>query len=340
MLINNQYIDKKWTKKNRKWYESKGYVFSGYGELLMVKAQDLSNGSHDKVSVLCDYCGKIKDVVWKDYFNYAKNNTKYACCNCRQTKTSEKTLPKRQHEVYQKVIRFCKEKEYTLMTKENEIKDCYTIAEYYCKRHGIQQSTFMALSLEHGCKYCAWEDNGKKIRNDVEDVADMFEKLGSKLLNKEDYICSNTKNLRAICPNCGEPFTTSLLAFSKRNGQVCPDCSKYETRGELRVEKYLKSKNIDYEFQYRFDDCKYKATLPFDFYLPKNRIAIEYDGIFHFEPVKIGKMTQEQAENNYRNTIIRDNIKTDYCMNNNINLIRIPYWDFDNIEEILEERIK
>ena len=36
-------------------------------------------------------------------------------------------------------------------------------------------------------------------------------------------------------------------------------------------------------------------------------------------------------------TQIRDRIKTKYCKKHKIKLIRIPYWDFDRIESILEE---
>ena len=39
-------------------------------------------------------------------------------------------------------------------------------------------------------------------------------------------------------------------------------------------------------------------------------------------------------------TKIRDTIKTIYCKENNIKLIRIPYWDFDKIEEILERELR
>ena len=35
-----------------------------------------------------------------------------------------------------------------------------------------------------------------------------------------------------------------------------------------------------------------------------------------------------------------DNIKTEYCKNNNIKLIRIPYWEFDNIEQIICQELK
>ena len=35
-----------------------------------------------------------------------------------------------------------------------------------------------------------------------------------------------------------------------------------------------------------------------------------------------------------------DNIKTQYCQQNNIKLIRIPYWEFKNIENILIKELK
>jgi len=79
-------------------------------------------------------------------------------------------------------------------------------------------------------------------------------------------------------------------------------------------------------------DCRNKKELPFDFYLPDYNLCIEYDGIFHYEDIfdkpydfKTGKK--------------RDKIKTKYCKDNNINLLRIPYWEFDNIEEILRQTL-
>ena len=36
---------------------------------------------------------------------------------------------------------------------------------------------------------------------------------------------------------------------------------------------------------------------------------------------------------------IRDTIKNIYCQQNNIKLIRIPYWDFNNIEQILKQEL-
>ena len=90
--------------------------------------------------------------------------------------------------------------------------------------------------------------------------------------------------------------------------------------------------DIEYITQYSFDDCVYKLKLKYDFYLPKLNTVIEYDGEYHYY-----RLTNTQKE--FENIIARDNIKNSYCRNNDIKLIRIPYWEFKNIEKILESEL-
>ena len=87
--------------------------------------------------------------------------------------------------------------------------------------------------------------------------------------------------------------------------------------------------------QYKFDDCRSKDKLPFDFYVLSKNIAIEYDGRQHYEIIEWFGGFDSFIEGK-----IRDTIKTIYCKENNIKLIRIPYWDFDNIEEILDRELE
>ena len=72
--------------------------------------------------------------------------------------------------------------------------------------------------------------------------------------------------------------------------------------------------------QYKFNDCKNKQPLPFDFYIKSKNICIEYDGEQHFIVKKHwgGINSLEYIKQN-------DNIKTKYCEDNNIKLIRIKY---------------
>jgi hypothetical protein len=76
--------------------------------------------------------------------------------------------------------------------------------------------------------------------------------------------------------------------------------------------------------------CKYINVLPFDFYLPKYNICIEYDGEQHFEPLEFfgGIKAFDELKK-------RDEIKTKFCRDNNIKLIRISYRD--SIKKYLEK---
>ncbi len=113
----------------------------------------------------------------------------------------------------------------------------------------------------------------------------------------------------------------------------CPCCA--ESHGERMIRRALQSLNIMFLSQKKFDDLKDKNKLSYDFYIEINdiKICIEYDGIQHFKPVGIfgGEPTFIKQKKH-------DEIKTNYCISNNMNLIRIKY-NSKNQEEILLEKI-
>lgn len=93
-----------------------------------------------------------------------------------------------------------------------------------------------------------------------------------------------------------------------------------ESKGEKEIRKYLNLNNIKFIPQYKFSDCKDIRILPFDFYLPDLNVCIEYDGIQHFKEIqKWGGL------NSLKDIEKKDQIKTDYCKNKKILLIRIKY---------------
>ena len=82
--------------------------------------------------------------------------------------------------------------------------------------------------------------------------------------------------------------------------------------------------------QKTFDGCKYKRKLPFDFYLPEHNTLIEYDGKQHFKIIEYFDGRSWFMKRNHR-----DKLKNKYCIDNNIKLIRIPYTDYNDVENIL-----
>ena len=61
-----------------------------------------------------------------------------------------------------------------------------------------------------------------------------------------------------------------------------------------------------------------------------NNLIIEFDGRQHFESV---------YNRDYETTKRHDAIKNQYCQDNNIDILRIPYWDEDNIESIIINKL-
>ena len=202
-----------------------------------------------------------------------------------------------------------------------------------CKIDGHEwEATPHNLLNDTGCPKCAGNIQNKTTEyfiNELKEINSDIEILG-------EYVNAQTK-IKCKCKLDG--YTWETKPSNLLNGCGCPKCS--ESKGEKRVAKYLDSKNIEYERQYKFDNCRSKDKLPFDFYIPSLNVAIEYDGEYHYMIITRGKNdTYERAFNRFVGTKVRDTIKTIYCKENNIKLIRIPYWDFDNIEKILEKEIE
>lgn len=118
----------------------------------------------------------------------------------------------------------------------------------------------------------------------------------------------------------GHSFYTSPDKRITR-GANCSICN--ESMGEQEVYKILKTKNIEFKTEYRFKDCKDKIYLPFDFAIFKGDVL--------FSLIELLK--------NFKNTRNHDNIKTTYCEENNISLLRIKYNQINIIDEILSDFI-
>ena len=185
-------------------------------------------------------------------------------------------------------------------------------------------------SFENGlsiCNDCVVKRISSAKLKPINEVIDIIEsKNNNKLLNPCEYK-GNSCKLSIQCGSCGKTFKQSLAGYNKNIDGKCPDCSE-RSYGEFLTAMYLDKYGVAYSRQEHFDgDCHDTNPLPFDFYLPEYNICIEYDGEQHFEPVF--------GEKQFLFTILHDGMKNNYCKWNNIRLIRIPYWERDNIERIL-----
>lgn len=128
--------------------------------------------------------------------------------------------------------------------------------------------------------------------------------------------------------DCGNSELKEVAGVSLTQGKV-QSCGCIKTSiGELNIEKILKQNNIIYQTQVQFKDLKNIKPLRFDFgiYNKEGKIIrlIEFDGIQHFEEQDYFTHSLTETKNN-------DIIKNEYCKNNNIPLVRIPYWERDKM---------
>ena len=215
-----------------------------------------------------------------------------------------------------------------------------------CKECG---NSFEAVKSAHqsfcsmDCKY-SWlkrhpSQNTVKMlanrkRSSVDNFYLKYNNMDTTIELLDEYIPGN--KIHCKCKIHGQEFyMTPYNILEGKNG--CTQC--YMSKGENKIGQYLTSNNIDYCMYYKFDDCKDQRALPFDFYLPDYNILIEYDGEQHYHPVNYGGISDEEANKNFNVVQKHDRIKTNYCKQHGIPLIRIPYFEYDNIENILEQQI-
>lgn len=320
-----------WRNSIRKRYTSLGYNFTHYGDEFYVKVEDLPEKSEMKITAICEHCGKEKEMTIHAYNSITKNKTnKYRCRDCFIEQTSLK---------YNDILEDAKSAGYELLTKENEYVNGYTMIKYICPIHGTQEMRASNLHNGRRCPICKSDNARKRYAFSSDEVYKKVEEFGGKLLNKEDYINQGIKNLKILCPRCNEKiFTTSLKHFCQHGGQTCPECYRKESVGERRIRQWVEQNKINFIQEKWFPDCRDINPLPFDFYLPDNNKIIEFDGQQHFKETHyFTHYNSDRSITSY--TQYHDSIKTKYCNSHNIDLIRIPYTQINNIENILQEKI-
>ena len=332
MLVENQKVEIRWNKRNKKHYIDKGYIFTEYNKIFVVRVEDLQPGSDIAVQVICDYCGKKYNIAWYHYVEVYNKKQKNACTQCRHAKRYEGDLMKRQADLYAKALKVCQSKGYILITPKEEIENNTSYVAYFCPIHGEQKMRINNLISGKGCPECAIDYRRGLYQLSPDEVEERIRDCGGILLNKNDYINRHMRNLLIQCPECGAPFLTSLVLFTQHGGQVCESCFNTESIGEKRIRHYLENHDIVFNQEKWFPDCRDINPLPFDFYLPELNTICEFDGRQHYGETGYFTYSFEETQRH-------DRLKEQYCIDNNIKLIRIPYWHINNIEKILDKEL-
>ena len=207
-----------------------------------------------------------------------------------------------------------------------------------CKKHGKFSQTANGHLNGAGCIKCGIDFVSSLHRKTLNQFIEDVKKIHG---NRYDYSkCIHYKNnrtkLEIICPIHGSFFQSPHDHLSSFG---CPKCKL--SKGEQKIISFLDNNRISYISQKTFNDCKNPKTnrkLSFDFYIPSKNLLIEYDGNCHYTSGrKLGNFITTNVD--LTNTQYRDTIKTKYCKNKGINLLRIKYTKFKQIDKILNSML-
>lgn len=295
----------------------------------IITQRDEIVNADSEIFYICPKHGKTHTKIC----SLIKNKGCYWCGrDCAIYKKNRTTLESRQAKLYINALSAAEENGYVLLSNKEDIINNKTYILYICQRHGIHSMRIANFINKKGCPECAKDNNRSLFQLSQDEVDRRIRNLGGVLLNKQDYKNQTEKNLLIECFECGKPFITSLRNFEQHGGQVCSECSNKESLGEKRIRLYLESNNIPFRQYEWFADCRDINPLPFDFYLFNHNILIEFDGRQHFSETNYFSYSFEKTRQH-------DEIKNNYCHAKGIHLIRIPYWDIDKIEAILDREL-
>jgi len=226
----------------------------------------------------------------------------------------------------EEILKISREKwndEYTILSENVEYNKKSKIVHNKC---GNEYEQIISHHLtKGGCKFCA--GNNKHTIESIQLKSNKIHNNEYTILSKPSGSFSKIKILHNKCGNEYEQVVSTHIS-----GCGCPKCNIF-SKGEIFIENFLKENNIEYNTQKTFDNCKYINKLKYDFYLIDYNICIEFDGEQHFRSIRYfgGKTAFELQK-------IKDNIKNEYCIVNDIQLIRFRYDNsFDKISDELKK---
>lgn len=209
-------------------------------------------GANEKVTIKCSHCGKEFNSIARSVIN-----SKHGCPHC---KVRESRINKAK-EIF---IKKLKNTKFTLISY-NSWKDI----EVKCTECNSIRHTTADNILRFDCKHCAMLKFGKTLTSNTEQFIEKAQILHNNIYDysKVNYVNCKTP-VEIICKKHGSFLQTPLHHLGKEG---CPRCNN--SKGELEVRNFLIKNNILFKEQYWINNFRV------DFYLPEQKMIIEYNGL-------------------------------------------------------------
>lgn len=295
-----------------------------HGDIYDYSLVDYINNSTD-VSIICKKCGNIFSQ------KPIKHLVGHGCRFCKRKElANSQKMPCSEFISRAQKIHGDKYDYSKVKYINNSTKVCII-----CKKHNHEffQTPNNHLSGQ-GCYLCGRE---KVSRLYSKNTYLFIEK--AKSIHGDTYGYSRVKYINSwtkviiICKKHGE---FEQEPNSHLSGHGCPICKS--SKGELKIEEYLKNNEIEYKRQHKIKLERYmfsRNSLKVDFFLPQHNTFIEFNGIQHYE----FNPYFHKSEDDFKVQVERDKRLKDYCKKNKIKLITIKYNQIGKIGKILKHNI-
>lgn len=301
-----------------------------FGDLEVLSINEEKSKLYNRTYYNC-MCNRCKKICVKRTDNLNNNITD---CGCRVLEKKRlKSIIDITGNYYGDLEVLELDKEKTL--NNNNINDH---VYWKCKCHICGNiKSILSSSLKNGqVKACGCtttpKDTGKKLRKDM--TGQTFGYLYFIEPDEEETLRRKGGHLywKCKCLNCGKEV--SVNGYEARAGHTISCGCSCSSRGEILIRNFLDNNNYQYKEQYSFSDLYgNNKPLKFDFAIFNNEkifTLIEFQGEQHYVAKDFfGGEERLKQQQEY------DQKKRDYCKNNNIKLLEIPYTEIENIDNIL-----
>ena len=277
-------------------------------------------GTHNKVDIICNKTQNgIKHGVFPmEPANHTHSTNAQGCPKC-----SKRHVRTRSEFIREAQILHSNDKGKPLYDYSKiAYVDMAKHVSIYCKKHNHQFKQTPSKHLAgQKCPQCASEIVAQKNSLGTERFIKKAKEVHG---DRYDYSLvdykSNTTKVIIICEHHGPFLQSPSVHVNAKSG--CQSCRF--SGGEQIIQDYLRKNKIKYESQFRFDNCRYKNPLPFDFKVEwrGKTVLIEYQGDLHFKPVSYSK-TDILSNTRFEDVKKRDKIKKQFAKTNNYDIIYV-----------------
>lgn len=197
----------------------------------------------------------------------------------------------------------------------------YWICECQCENKTIKevQGQHLKSGASQSCGCLRKEITSQRTKKDM-----MNQRFGHLVVIGASQSAKDRHATWMCQCDCGNII--EVTGYSLRSGAT-KSCGCIKSFGQDKIIQIFKTNDIIFQTEKDFDNCRYPDTnfkAKFDFWVD-NSYLIEFDGKQHFG---IGGWNNQKA---FEKTQQHDNFKNQWCEQNNIPLIRIPYTQYDKL---------